>query len=74
MTTLLKKLSFSERLGTIKSMFKKAYDESSSLYQEMQQDIDKKTQQMVEISKDIDNTRELQNSTKEFMFNLEKFI
>lgn len=43
MTTLLKKLSFSERLGTIKSMFKKAYDESNSLYQEMQQDIDKKT-------------------------------
>lgn len=29
---LLKKLSFSERLGTIKSMFKKAYDESNSLY------------------------------------------
>lgn len=74
MKTLLKKLSFSERLNTIKSMFRKAYDESNSLYQEMQQDIDKKTQQMAEISKDIDNTRELQNSTKEFMSNLEKFI
>lgn len=55
-------------------MFRKAYDESNSLYQEMQQDIDKKTQQTAEISKDIDNTRELQNSTKEFMSNLEKFI
>lgn len=29
---------------------------------------------MVEISKDIENTKEIQNNTKEFMSNLEKFI
>lgn len=74
MITLSKKLSFSEKLASIKGLFRDVYDQADVLSSEMQEDIDKKTQQIESLSESINATKALQSSTREFMSNLEKFI
>lgn len=74
MITLSKKLSFSEKLASIKGLFRDVYDQVDVLSSEMQEDIDKKTQQIESLSESINATKALQSSTREFMSNLEKFI
>lgn len=74
MITLSKKSSFSEKLASIKGLFRDVYDQADVLSSEMQEDIDKKTQQIESLSESINATKALQSSTREFMSNLEKFI
>lgn len=66
--------SFTERLVGVKSMFKKAHEDASSLNVEMQVEMDKKNAQIQSINSEIEDIKTVQKETSEFMSNLEKFI
>ena len=68
------KPSFQERLTGVKSMFKKAHEDTSKLNAEMQSDIDSKKQKVKLLESEIDFISETQKEAQEFMSNLEKFI
>lgn len=74
MKVFVKSPSFSDRLGKVKGMFRKAFDDANALHSEMQEDICKKTEEITALSLEVNNLKELQRETKEFMSNLEKFI
>lgn len=73
-TVAVTKATFSERLGSVKSMFKKAYEDATKLDAEMQADIENKKQRIAAIEADINTVSVTQKETQEFMSNLEKFI
>ena len=66
--------SFKERLTGVKSMFKKAHEDTSKLNAEMQSEMDKKNSQIQLISAEIEHIKTVQDETVQFMSNLEKFI
>ena len=66
--------SFKERLTGVKSMFKKAHEDTSKLNTEMQSEMDKKNGQIQLISAEIEQIKTVQDETVQFMSNLEKFI
>lgn len=68
------KESFSARLGSVKSMFKRAYDSALMLDAEMQTDIDEKNKQILALNTEIGDIKVTQIETQSFMSNLEKFI
>lgn len=63
-----------KRLARTKSTFSKAYDKAAALVAKMQQDIDDKKAQIVALNNETSELISVQNETKSFMANLEKFV
>lgn len=68
------KPTFNERLHSVKSMFKEAYENASKLNCEMQDDIDEKVSQIQILNSEISEIQVTKDETTLFMSNLEKFI
>lgn len=66
--------SFSERMASIKSMFKTAHENASNLHTEMESEIAKKESQIAALQEDIKTTDVTKQETETFMSNIEKFI
>ena len=67
-------LSFSERMTSIKSMFKTAYENASNLHAEMESEIAKKESQIAALQEDIKTIGVTKQEAETFMFNIGKFI
>ena len=63
-----------KRLGGVKSMFKRAYEDTLRLDTEMQASIDSKKEMIASIEADINTIATTKKETRDFMSNLEKFI
>lgn len=66
--------SFSERMASIKSMFKIAHENASNLHAEMEQEIAKKESQIAALQEDIKTIDVTKQETETFMSNIEKLI
>lgn len=72
--TIVAKATFAERLSSIKDMFQTAHNQASTLNDEMQKEIETKESQIESINAQIKEISIIQEETKRFMSNLEKFI
>lgn len=66
--------SFNERMASIKSMFKTAHENASSLHAEMESEIAKKESQIAALQEDIKTIGVTKQETETFMSNIEKLI
>lgn len=66
--------SFSERMVSIKSMFKTAHENASNLHAEMEQEIAKKESQIAALQEDIKTIDVTKQEAEAFMSNIEKLI
>lgn len=66
--------SFSERMASIKSMFKTAHENASNLHAEMESEIAKKGSQIAALQEDIKTIDVTKQETETFMSNIEKFM
>lgn len=66
--------SFSERMASIKSMFKTAHENASNLHAEMEQEIAKKESQIAALQEDIKTIEVTKQEAETFMSNIEKLI
>ena len=66
--------SFSERMASIKSMFKIAHENASNLHAEMESEIAKKESQIAALQEDIKTIDVTMQEAETFMFNIGKFI
>lgn len=66
--------SFSERIVSIKSMFKTAHENASNLHAEMEQEIAKKESQIAALQEDIKTIDVTKQEAEAFMSNIEKLI
>lgn len=66
--------SFSERMASIKSMFKIAHENASNLHAEMEQEIAKKESQIAALQEDIKTIDVIKQEAETFMSNIEKLI
>ena len=66
--------SFSERMASIKSMFKNAQENASNLHSEMEQEIAKKKSQIAALQEDIKTIDVTKQEAETFMSNIEKLI
>ena len=66
--------SFSERMASIKSMFKTAHEDASNLHAEMEQEIAKKESQIAALQEDIKTIDVTKQEAETFMSNTEKLI
>ena len=66
--------SFSERMASIKSMFKTAHENASNLLAEMEQEIAKKESQIAALQEDIKTIDVTKQEAETFMSNIEKLI
>lgn len=66
--------SFSERMASIKSMFKTAHENASNLHAEMEQEIEKKESQIAALQEDIKTINVTKQEAETFMSNIEKLI
>lgn len=66
--------SFSERMVSIKSMFKTAHEDASNLHAEIEQEIAKKESQIAALQEDIKTIDVTKQEAETFMSNIEKFI
>lgn len=66
--------SFSERMTSIKSMFKAAYEDAGNLHAEMEQEIAKKESQIAALQEDIKTIDVTKQEAEIFMSNIEKLI
>ena len=66
--------SFSERMASIKSMFKTAHEDASNLHAEMEQEIAKKESQIAALQEDIKTIDVTKQEAETFMSNIEKLI
>ena len=66
--------SFSERMASIKSMFKTAHENASKLHVEMESEIAKKESQIAALQEDIKTIGVIKQEAETFMFNIGKFI
>lgn len=66
--------SFSERMASIKSMFKIAHENASNLHAEMEQEIAKKESQIAVLQEDIKTIDVTKQEAETFMSNIEKLI
>ena len=66
--------SFSERMASIKSMFKTAHENASNLHAEMEQEIAKKESQIAALQEDIKTIDVTKQEAETFMSNIEKLI
>lgn len=72
--TTIATLPFSERMASIKSMFKTAHEDASNLHAEMEQEIAKKESQIAALQEDIKTIDVTKQEAEAFMSNIEKFI
>lgn len=66
--------SFSERMASIKSMFKTAHENASNLHAKMESEIAKKESQIAELQEDIKTIGVTKQEAETFMSNIEKLI
>lgn len=66
--------SFSERMASIKSMFKTTYENAGNLHAEMEQEIAKKESQIAALQEDIKTIDVTKQEAETFMSNIEKLI
>lgn len=66
--------NYTKKLARTKSLFSKAYDKAAALVAKMQQDIDSKKAQIAALNNETSELISVQNETKTFMSNLEKFV
>lgn len=66
--------SFSERMASIKSMFKTAYENASNLHAEMESEIAEKESQIAALQEDIKTIGVIKQEAETFMSNIEKLI
>lgn len=72
--TTVATLPFSERIASIKSMFKTAHENASNLHAEMEQEIAKKESQIAALQEDIKTIDVTKQEAETFMSNIEKLI
>lgn len=72
--TTVATLPFSERMASIKSMFKTAHEDASNLHAEMEQEIAKKESQIAALQEDIKTINVTKHEAETFMSNIEKLI
>lgn len=72
--TTIATLPFSERMASIKSMFKTAHEDASNLHAEMEQEIAKKESQIAVLQEDIKTIDVTKQEAETFMSNIEKLI
>ena len=72
--TTIATLPFSERMASIKSMFKTAHENASNLHAEMEQEIAKKESQIAALQEDIKTIDVTKQEAETFMSNIEKLI
>lgn len=72
--TTVATLPFSERMASIKSMFKTAHENASNLHAEMEQEIAKKESQIAALQGDIKTIDVTKQEAETFMSNIEKLI
>ena len=72
--TTVATLPFSERMASIKSMFKTAHEDASNLHAEMEQEIAKKESQIAALQEDIKTIDVTKQEAETFMSNIEKLI
>ena len=72
--TTVATLPFSERMASIKSMFKTAHEDASNLHAEMEQEIAKKESQIAALQEDIKTIEVTKQEAETFMSNIEKLI
>ena len=72
--TTVATLPFSERMASIKSMFKTAQEDASNLHAEMEQEIAKKESQIAALQEDIKTIDVTKQEAETFMSNIEKLI
>mgnify|MGYP000572818255 FL=1 len=72
--TTVATLPFSERMASIKSMFKNAHEDASNLHAEMEQEIAKKESQIAALQEDIKTIDVTKQEAETFMSNIEKLI
>ena len=72
--TTVAPLPFSERMASIKSMFKTAHEDASNLHAEMEQEIAKKESQIAALQEDIKTIDVTKQEAETFMSNIEKLI
>lgn len=66
--------SFSERMASIKSMFKTAHENASNLHAEMEQEINNKEAQIASLQSEIETISTTKKETETFMDNISKLI
>ena len=72
--TTVATLPFSERMASIKSMFKTAHENANNLHAEMEQEIAKKESQIAALQEDIKTIDVTKQEAETFMSNTEKLI
>ena len=72
--TTIATLPFSERMASIKSMFKTVHENASNLHAEMEQEIAKKESQIAALQEDIKTIDVTKQEAETFMSNIEKLI
>ena len=72
--TTVATLPFSERMASIESMFKTAYEDANNLYAEIEQEIAKKESQIAALQEDIKTIDVTKQEVETFMSNIEKLI
>lgn len=66
--------SFSERMASIKSMFKAAHENASNLHAEMEQEIKNKEAQIASLQSEIETISTTKKDAETFMDNISKLI
>lgn len=66
--------SFSERMASIKSMFKTAHENASNLHAEMEQEIKNKEAQIASLQSEIETISATKKDVETFMDNISKLI
>lgn len=66
--------SFSERMASIKSMFKTAHENASNLHAEMEQEIKNKEAQIASLQSEIETISTTKKDAETFIDNISKLI
>lgn len=66
--------SFSERMASIKSMFKTAHESASNLHSQMEEEIKSKEAQIATLQSDIETINVTKKEAETFMENISKLI
>lgn len=72
--TTVATLSFSEKMASIKSMFKTVHENANNLHAEMESEIAKKESQIAALQEDIKTINVTKQEAEAFMSNIEKLI
>lgn len=72
--TTIATLPFSERMASIKSMFKTAHENASNLHSQMEEEIKSKESKIASLQSDIETINVTKREAEEFMENISKLI